>query len=336
MPDPCTQRKGISERRADAEDVSLLAYGCAYEKELRLCEIHGLGCFAAVAQSLGFDATRIIIQQRLLRYSSASDYMKKSLSNLEETLRRLINPQQHKLVPRFPPDQNGLLVCRDVFLYLMHVPASTYIQTLLKISDPNAPTRDWYKQLARQLADRGLVAANQIRWLRNKIEQVAHNAVALKDQHGTVTPKAKNTAWQHAGRRGPRPRLSALDQGTPGRLPWPGVPWSQGRAVEPDNNRENMGVGQTAGNSEITAFAEFGVRCVLDCSCPLSSAGSVDFFGASGWAQPSPGAAQPPPPTHPSDFCAVAGRERASGPSRRAKWARKPGCPGVECPGANN
>jgi hypothetical protein len=39
------------------------------------CEIHGAGCFAAVAQSLGFDATRIIIQQRLLRYSTASDYV---------------------------------------------------------------------------------------------------------------------------------------------------------------------------------------------------------------------------------------------------------------------
>jgi hypothetical protein len=101
--------------------------------------------------------------------------MKKSLPGLEETLRRLINLQQHKLVPRFPPDQNGLLVCKDVFLYLMHVPASTYIQMLLKISDPNAPTRDWHKQLARQLADRGPVAANQIRWLRNKTEQVAQN-----------------------------------------------------------------------------------------------------------------------------------------------------------------
>jgi hypothetical protein len=112
----------------------------------------------------------------------------------------------------------------------MHVPASTYIQMLLKISDPNAPTRDWYKQLARQLADRGPAAANQVRWLRNKTEQVAQNAVVRKDQHGTVTPKAKNTAWKHAGRRGPRPRLSALDQGTPGRLlPWPGA-WS---ALEP-------------------------------------------------------------------------------------------------------
>jgi hypothetical protein len=159
--------------------------------------------------------------------------MKKSLPGLEAALRRLIDLQQHKLVPRFPPDQNGLLVCREVFLYLMHVPASTYIQMLLKISDPNAPTRDWHKKLAQQLADWGPVAANQIRWLRNKAEQVAQNVVALKDQHGTVTPKAKNTAWQHAGRRSrPRPRLGALDQagGTPGRLPWPGVPWSQCQA----------------------------------------------------------------------------------------------------------
>jgi hypothetical protein len=90
MPDPCTQRKG-SERRADAEDVSLLMNVLMKSRNCG-CEIHGLGCFAAVAQSLGFDATRIIIQRRLLRYSSASDYMKKSLSNLEETLRRLISP----------------------------------------------------------------------------------------------------------------------------------------------------------------------------------------------------------------------------------------------------
>jgi hypothetical protein len=128
MPDPCTQRKG-SERRADAEDVSLPMN--VLRKRNCGCEIHSLGCFVAVAQSLAFDATRVIIQQRLLRYSSASDYMKKSLSNLEATLRRLINLQQHKLVPRIPPDQNGLLVCRDVFLYLMHVPASTYIQMVL-------------------------------------------------------------------------------------------------------------------------------------------------------------------------------------------------------------
>jgi hypothetical protein len=101
--------------------------------------------------------------------------VKKSQSNLEETLRRLINLQQHKLVPRFSPDQTGILVCREVFLYLMHVPASPYTKVLLKISDTNAPARDWHKKLARQLADRGPVAANQIRWLRNKIEQVAQN-----------------------------------------------------------------------------------------------------------------------------------------------------------------
>jgi hypothetical protein len=57
----------------------------------------------------------------------------------------------------------------------MHVPASTYTKVLLKISDPNVPARDWHKKLARQLADRGPVADNQIRWLRNKIGQVAQN-----------------------------------------------------------------------------------------------------------------------------------------------------------------
>jgi hypothetical protein len=56
----------------------------------------------------------------------------------------------------------------------------------------------------------------------------------------------------------------------------------------------------------MTGFAEFGVRCVLDCSCPLSSAGGGDFFGASG----------------------VVGRERASGLARRAKCAKTYPCVG--------
>jgi hypothetical protein len=121
MPEPCKARKG-SERKDDAEDVGLFINvltnrNCG-------CEIHDIGCFAAIAQSFGFHTTRIIIdQQLLLRYSSASDYMKKSLSSLEETLRRLINLQQHKLVPRFSLDQNGLLVFFLSFqhrLYLVH------------------------------------------------------------------------------------------------------------------------------------------------------------------------------------------------------------------------
>jgi hypothetical protein len=82
MPNPCTQRKG-SERILLINVLMKRNCGCG-------CEIHGAGCFAAVAQSLGFDATRIIIQQRLLRYSTASDYVKKSQSGLEEALRRLI------------------------------------------------------------------------------------------------------------------------------------------------------------------------------------------------------------------------------------------------------
>ena len=53
MPNPCTQRKG-SERRADAEDVSLLI-NVLTERNCG-CGIHGAGCFAAVAQSLGFDS----------------------------------------------------------------------------------------------------------------------------------------------------------------------------------------------------------------------------------------------------------------------------------------
>ena len=98
MPEPCKARKG-SERKDDAEDVGLLINvltnrNCG-------CEIHDIGCFAAIAQSFGFHATRIIIDQRLLRYSNPSDYVKKSQSNLEETLRRLINLQQHKLYLAF-------------------------------------------------------------------------------------------------------------------------------------------------------------------------------------------------------------------------------------------
>jgi hypothetical protein len=95
MPEPCKARKG-SERKDDAEDVGLLINvltnrNCG-------CEIHDIGCFATIAQSFGFHATRIIIDQRLLRYSNPSEYMKESLSNLEETLRRLVDFQQHKLV----------------------------------------------------------------------------------------------------------------------------------------------------------------------------------------------------------------------------------------------
>jgi len=62
----------------------------------------------------------------------------------------------------------------------------------------------------------------------------------------------------------------------------------------------------------------------LDCSCPLSSAGGGDFWGLqAGHSIP----AQVPRrggvrPLRPSEFCAVAGRERAFGPIRRAKWAK--------------
>jgi hypothetical protein len=93
--------------------------------------IHDIGCFAAFAQSFGFHATRVIIDQRLLRYSNPSEYIKKSQADLEEALRRLVDFQQHKLVPRFPPmhNQNGLLVCRDVFLYLMRLPVFQSVRT---------------------------------------------------------------------------------------------------------------------------------------------------------------------------------------------------------------
>jgi hypothetical protein len=41
---------------------------------------------------------------------------------------------------------------------------------------------------------------------------------------------------------------------------------------------------QDARNSDMALFAEFAVQCVLDCSCPLSSAEGGDFLEASGWA----------------------------------------------------
>jgi hypothetical protein len=86
MPEPCKPRKG-NERKGDAEDLPLLIdvltnRNCG-------CEIHDIGCFAAIAQSFRLHTTRIIIDQRLLRYSNPSEYMKKSQANLEETLRRL-------------------------------------------------------------------------------------------------------------------------------------------------------------------------------------------------------------------------------------------------------
>ena len=174
MTEPCKARKG-TERKADAVDhellIDVLANGnCG-------CAIHDVGCFAAVAQSLGFSATRIIIDQRLERHPSSSGYMKKSLANLEEALRRLLDLQQHKVVPRFPPDQNGVLVCRDVFLFLMHVPPTSYKDMLLRMSDPKTPWCEQRKLVAQRLgaSKRGEVAQNQISWLRLKIEGVAQN-----------------------------------------------------------------------------------------------------------------------------------------------------------------
>jgi hypothetical protein len=48
-------------------------------------------------------------------------------------------------------------------------------------------------------------------------------------------------------------------------------------------------------------FAEFWVRCVLDCGYPLSPRAFILGFGLG----------------------VVAGRARAPGPTRRAKWAKK-------------
>jgi hypothetical protein len=116
-----------SERKGGAGDLRLLIdvltnRNCG-------CEIHDIGCFAAIAQSFGFHATRIIIDQRLLlRYSSPSEYIKKSQAGLEEAPRRLVGFQQHKLAPRFPPmhNQNSLLVQRCI--PLPHNGHSLYVQ----------------------------------------------------------------------------------------------------------------------------------------------------------------------------------------------------------------
>jgi hypothetical protein len=69
------------------------------------------------------------------------------------------------------------------------------------------------------------------------------------------------------------------------------------------------------------------VRCALDCNCPLSFAEGGAFilgFGLGVVAQSRrrvavQGGAQGGKRPRPSDFCAVAGRERAPGPARRAK-----------------
>jgi hypothetical protein len=69
------------------------------------------------------------------------------------------------------------------------------------------------------------------------------------------------------------------------------------------------------------------VRCALSCGYPLSSAVGGAF--RLGVAQPRAaprrrgGRAQGGGRPRPSEFCAVVGRERASGPTRRAKWAKK-------------
>jgi hypothetical protein len=95
------------------------------------------------------------------------------------------------------------------------------------------------------------------------------------------------------------------------------------------NNRKISPI-QDARNCKMEIFAEFLVRCVLDCGYPLSppaeGGASILGFGL-GVAQPGRRAAArgAPPPQSPAPanlFCAVAGRERTPGPTRRAKWAK--------------
>ena len=56
-------------------------------------------------------------------------------------------------------------------------------------------------------------------------------------------------------------------------------PWAIGL-----RNEAQISPIQDARNSDMALFAEFAVRCVLDCSYPLSSAEGGDFLEASGWA----------------------------------------------------
>jgi hypothetical protein len=68
----------------------------------------------------------------------------------------------------------------------------------------------------------------------------------------------------------------------------------------------------------------------LGLGCPLSSAEGGVFFGLRAGRSPARaprsgagGGRRGGERPRSSDFCAVAGRERASGPTRRAKWVKK-------------
>jgi hypothetical protein len=91
-------------------------------------------------------------------------------------------------------------------------------------------------------------------------------------------------------------------------------------------NKAQISPPQDARNNEMVLFPDFLVRCVLDCGCPLSSADGGAFrlgVALPRAAQRRRGGRMGGGRPRPSDFCAVAGRERASGPTRRAKWAKK-------------
>jgi hypothetical protein len=97
-PEPCKARKG-SERKYDAEDVGLL---------INVLANRNCGCWARSTTSAASLQLRNHLDSMPLASLSTSgccgiptnpsDYVKKSQSNLEETLRRLINLQQHKLL----------------------------------------------------------------------------------------------------------------------------------------------------------------------------------------------------------------------------------------------
>jgi hypothetical protein len=174
MPEPCRLRNA-AERKKNAEDINIL-YDTLSNRSCG-CALHDKGCFNAVAYHLGFSAPDAVVQIRIKARYSGDSWRKTAALNLEEIIHRLIDRSQQKFIPRFPPDQNGKLVCRDAFLYLMHVPLATFTDMLQKVNDPDAELTKQHKKLQKRLAqgERGPVAENQIGWLRAQIGDAAQN-----------------------------------------------------------------------------------------------------------------------------------------------------------------
>jgi hypothetical protein len=139
-----------------------------------------------------------------------------------------------------------------------------------------------------------------------------HNLPPLKKKQGVIS----ESHWPGHGLRPPPARRDPKTN--PAAPLAPSATWrANNQEISPLPDVRNY-------DMELSPF--FLVRCVLDCGYPLSSAEGGAF--RLGVAQPRAaqrrrGGRRGGERPRPSDFCAVAGRERASGPTRRAKWAQK-------------